>query len=178
MANELDDRGRRLFALMWTDQPGERAAACNAFVAHCKRIGLHPADAFPGTHAREAASAPRVSTAKHEAVIRELTLAIKRKSAAIARHEDLVSRLTRALSAAEAEIDRLRASQQPAMRAASRWPGLTPTRDGRGWLSSLARRLSDAAARLTRGRPAQARPDPLTDGRSARAAERRFRPTR
>ena len=181
MANELDARGRRLFALMWTDQAGERAAACNAFVAHCKRIGLHPADAFPAGRAGEAAAASRASLAKHEAAIAELILAIKRKDAAITQYEALVGRLTRALSGAEAEIDRLRASQRAVGRAANGWRVLKPAREGapngHAWLTSLMRALSGTAARLARGRGASGRPGLPRDGRGPRAAGR-FGPTR
>ena len=176
MTSELDERGRRLFALMWTDQPGERAAACNAFVAHCKRIGLHPADAFPAGRAAKAAAASRMSLAKHEAVITELTLAVKRKDAAIAQYEVLVGRLTRALSGAEAEIDRLRVSQQAAGRAAGGWQVLKPAwegaRGGHTWLSSLIRGLSGTAVRLGRGRAASGRPGPPRGSRESRAKGR------
>ena len=177
MASELDERGRRLFALMWTDQAGERAAACNAFVAHCKRIGLHPTDAFPAGRASANTSASRVSLAKHEAVIAELVLAIKRKDAAIAQCETLAGRLARALSGAEAEIDRLRASQQAAGRAAGGWHVHKPARVGRAWLSSLMRGLSGTASRLAGRRAASGRPGPPGDGRGPRATGR-FGPTR
>ena len=166
---------------MWTDQPGERAAACNAFVAHCKRIGLHPADAFPTGGAAKAAAAARVNLAKHEAVITDLTLAVKRKDAAIAQYEVLVGRLTRALSGAEAEIDRLRVSQQAAGRTAGGWQVLKPAwegaRGGHTWLSSLMRSLSGIAARLGRGRATSGRPSSPRGGRESRATGR-FGPTR
>ena len=44
MADQIDERFRKLFAMMWSSVPGERAAACNALVEHCNRRGLHPND--------------------------------------------------------------------------------------------------------------------------------------
>lgn len=175
MAGELDERGRRLFALMWTDQPGERAAACNAFIAHCKRIGLHPADAFPAGRAGEAASAARASLAEHEATIAELNRVIERKDATIARYEALIGRLTSVVSGAEAEIARLRLSRQAAGGGAGRGRVPNPAReakDGRAWLASLMHGLSSVTARLAWGRAASKGRYLARDLRKSRGAGR------
>lgn len=45
----VDERFKRLFALMFSNQPGERHNACDALVAHTHKLKLHPLDVFNQT---------------------------------------------------------------------------------------------------------------------------------
>lgn len=97
----VDDRFRKLFALMWSDQPAERTAACNALVAHCRKLGLHPADIVSGTGAevsgtvellRERINDRERAIRKRGAQIAELCSAFASAAAAAARQRSALSK--------------------------------------------------------------------------------------